>query len=213
MTVDMEDIYRKIPPEQIPWNIETPPDTLVRLVESGQVSSCRTVDFGCGAGNYAVWLAKQGFDVTGIDISPSAIALARKTSEKQGVSCTFIVADVLGDLPDVQGLFDFAFDWELLHHIFPEDRPRYLANVARLLAPGGKYLSVCFHEDDPQFGGSGKYRTTGIGTVLYFSSGEELRELFSPYFRILELRAVTITGKWGDHVANYGFMERKRYYY
>ena len=209
MTVEMEDIYREIPPDRIPWNIETPPDVLVKLVESGRVRPCRTIDFGCGAGNYAVWLAKQGFDVTGIDISPSAIDLARKNAVKQGVKCTFIVADVLGDLREVEGSFDFAFDWELLHHIYPEDRRRYVANVARLLKPGGKYLSVCFHENDSQFGGSGKYRTTGIGTVLYFSSEEELRELFSPYFNILELLAITVSGKWGDHIANYSFLERK----
>ncbi len=209
MTREMEDIYQNIPPDRIPWNIEEPPDALVRLVESGKLLPCRTIDFGCGAGNYAVWLARQGFEVTGIDISPSAIDLARKNAGRQGVGCTFIVADVLGDLREVEGPFDFGFDWELLHHIFPDDRPRYMANVARLLRPGGKYLSVCFHEDDPQFGGSGKYRTTPIGTVLYFSSEEELRYLYSPYFRILDLRAVTVSGKWGDHVANYGFMERK----
>ena len=208
MPVEMEDIYRKIPPEKIPWNIETPPDILVRLVRNRRLVPCRTIEFGCGAGNYAVWLAKQGFDVTGIDIAPSAIGLARKNALTQGVRCTFIVADVLGDLPEVKGPFDFAFDWELLHHIYPDDRPGYVANVARLLRPGGRYLSVCFHEDDPQFGGAGKYRTTQIGTVLYFSSEEELRELFSPYFTILELRAVTIRGKWGDHVANYAFMEK-----
>ena len=209
MTIDMEDIYQNIPPDRIPWNIEEPPGALVRLVERGQVFPCRTIDFGCGAGNYAVWLARQGFEVTGIDISPSAIDLARKNAARQGVACTFIVADVLKDLREVEGSFDFGFDWELLHHIFPDDRPRYMANVARLLRPGGKYLSVCFHEDDPQFDGSGKYRTTPIGTVLYFSSEEELRDLYSPYFRILDLRAVTVSGKWGDHVACYGFMERQ----
>jgi len=209
MAREMEDIYRTTHPEKIPWNIETPPEALVQLVRSGRVLPCRTVDFGCGAGNYAIWLATQNFEVVGIDISPSAIAIARKTAEQKGVSCTFIVADMLGDLREVRGPFEFAFDWELLHHIFPEDRSCYIANVARLLTPGAKYLSVCFHEDDPQFGGSGKYRTTGIGTVLYFSSVEELRELFSPQFRILELRAITISGKWGDHVANYGFMEKK----
>ncbi len=208
MTREMEDIYQNIPPDRIPWNIEEPPEALVRLVESGQLLPCRTIDFGCGAGNYALWLARQGFEVAGIDISPSAIDLARKNAAKQGVGCTFIVADVLGDLREVDGPFDFGFDWELLHHIFPDDRPRYMANVARLLRPGGKYLSVCFHDDDPQFGGSGKFRTTPIGTVLYFSSEEELRDIYRPYFRILDLRAITVSGKWGDHVANYGFMER-----
>jgi len=208
MPVEMEDIYRKIPPEKIPWNIETPPDILVRLVRNRRLVPCRTIEFGCGAGNYAVWLAQQGFDVTGIDISPSAIELAQENARSQGVQCTFLVADVLGDLPEVKGPFDFSFDWELLHHIYPDDRPRYVANVARLLRPGARYLSVCFHENDPQFGGSGKYRTTQIGTVLYFSSEEELRDLFCPHFTILALRAVPIRGKWGDHVANCAFMEK-----
>jgi SAM-dependent methyltransferase len=204
----MEDIYRKIPPEKIPWNIETPPDILVRLVRNRRLVPCRTIEFGCGAGNYAVWLAQQGFDVTGIDISPSAIELAQENARSQGVQCTFLVADVLGDLPEVKGPFDFSFDWELLHHIYPDDRPRYVANVARLLRPGARYLSICFHENDSQFGGSGKYRTTQIGTVLYFSSEEELRDLFCPHFTILALRAVPIRGKWGDHVANCAFMEK-----
>ena len=208
MPVEMEEIYRKIPPEKIPWNIETPPDILVRLVRNRRLVPCKTIEFGCGAGNYAVWLAKQGFDVTGIDISPSAIDLARENARRDGVRCTFVVADVLGDLPEVKGPFDFAFDWELLHHIYPEDRPRYVANVVRLLRPGARYLSVCFHDNDPQFGGSGKYRTTQIGTVLYFSSEEELRDLFAPSFTILALRAVTLRGKWGDHVANCAFMEK-----
>jgi 2-polyprenyl-3-methyl-5-hydroxy-6-metoxy-1,4-benzoquinol methylase len=96
MGVETEDIYRKIPLDKIPWNIETPPDALVRLVRNGRVLPCRTIEFGCGAGNYAVWLAKQGFAVTGIDISPSAIGLARENARKHNVSCTFIVADVLG---------------------------------------------------------------------------------------------------------------------
>ena len=204
----MEDIYRKIPPEKIPWNIETPPDILVRLVRNRRLVPCRTIELGCGAGNYAVWLAQQGFDVTGIDISPSAIELAQENARSQGVQCTFLVADVLGDLPEVKGPFDFSFDWELLHHIYPDDRPRYVANVARLLRPGARYLSICFHENDSQFGGSGKYRTTQIGTVLYFSSEEELRDLFCPHFTILALRAVPIRGKWGDHVANCAFMEK-----
>lgn len=208
MAVEMEDIYRKITLEKIPWNIETPPDILVQMVENKQVVPYRAIKLGCGAGNYSVWLAQQGFEVTGIDISPTAIGFARNNAMDKSVECTFIVADVLGDLKDVEGPFDFALDWELLHHIYPDDRPRYIASVSRLLRPGGRYLSLCFHDNDPQFSGTGKYRTTQIGTVLYFSSEEELRDLFSPYFTILELQAVTIRGKWGDHVANCAFMEK-----
>ncbi|MGA9098222.1 MAG: class I SAM-dependent methyltransferase, partial [Methanotrichaceae archaeon] len=185
---EIDKIYRNMNLEDIPWNIEEPPDALIELVKSGKVKPCKTIDLGCGAGNYAIYLASIGFDVTGVDISPTAIRLAKENAEKNGVKSNFLVADVLGKLDEVPGTFDFAYDWELLHHIFPEERKKYVENVHKILNPRGKYLSVCFNEKDPQFGGSGKYVETRIGTILYLSSEEELRDLFDPYFSIRELK-------------------------
>jgi len=207
--VEMDRIYRNMPLEKIPWNIETPPDALVELVDSGKVKPCKTIDLGCGAGNYAIYLASIGFEVTGVDISPTAIKIAKENAEKKGVKCNFLAADVLGDLDEVKETFDFAYDWELLHHIFPEKRKKYVENVHRILNSKGKYLSVCFSEKDPQFGGSGKYRETPLGTILYFSSEDELRDLFNPYFNIKELKTIEISGKFVPHLANYAFMEKK----
>jgi len=207
--IEMDRIYREWPLGKIPWNIETPPDALVELIENGKVKPCKTIDFGCGAGNYAIYLASIGFDVTGIDISPTAIEVARENAKKKEIKGNFLAADVLGDLEEVKETFDFAYDWELLHHIFPEKREKYVKNVYRLLNPGGKYFSVCFSEKDPQFGGSGKYRETRLGTVLYFSSEEELRDLFGPYFHVEELRTMGIRGRPTPHIVNYAFMEKK----
>lgn len=209
MPVDMDKIYRDVPLENIPWNIEKPPEALTELVESRKVEPCKTVDLGCGAGNYAIYLASKGFEVTGIDISPTAIGIAKENARKKGVKCKFIVADVLGDLHEIKETFDLAYDWELLHHIFPDEREKYVENVRRLLNPSGRYLSVCFNEKDPGFGGTGKYRKTRLGTVLYFSSLEELKGLFEPYFKIEEAKTVTILGKGVEHIANYVFMMRK----
>lgn len=208
-TGNIDGIYRRIPLEKIPWNIETPPDALVELVESGKVKPCRTIDLGCGAGNYAIYLAGLGFDVTGVDSSPTAIKFARKKAERVGVTCSFVVADLLGDLHELWGKFVFGYDYELLHHFIPEDRETYVKNVASLLSPGATYLSVCFSEEDPQFGGSGKVRETPIGTVLYFSSEQEIRELFSPYFAIQELRTIEVAGKYGPHRAIYALSYRR----
>jgi SAM-dependent methyltransferase len=206
---DIDRIYRTVPLDAIPWNVGTPPDALVALVESGSVRPCRTIDLGCGAGNYAIYLAGLGFDVTGVDSSKTVIGIAEKNAREKGVRCRFIVADLLGDLHEVTGTFDFAFDWELLHHIFPEDRQTYVRNVYKVLNPGATYLSVCFSEDDPQFGGTGKFRTTRIGTTLYFSSESELRELFSPYFVIRELKTIEVGGKYGPHRAIYALSKRR----
>ena len=207
--VEIDEIYKKMSLEEIPWNVETPPAALVELVKSGKVKRCKTIDLGCGAGNYAVYLASVGFDVTGVDISPTAVKMAKKNAKKKGAKCNFLVADALGDLEGIKETFDFAYDWELLHHIFPKKRKKYVENVHNILNPRGKYLSVCFSEKDPQFGGLGKYRKTRLDTTLYFSSEDELRDLFKPYFKIKELKTIEVSGKLAPHFAIYAFMEKK----
>ena len=216
LEMEQEDqLYRDVPLEELPWNIETPPKELVALVEGGSISPCKTIDLGCGAGNYALYLASKGFDVTGVDISPTVIHIAKDAAQKKGVACTFLVADVLGDLHEIEETFDFAYDWGVLHQFFPEQRNHYVENVYRILNPGGTYLSVCFSEKDPQFGGSGKYRDVRLaqssteGTVLYFSSEDELRALFDSRFTIIELKTIEVSSKFGSHLLNYAFMERK----
>ena len=69
----MERIYQDVPLDSIPWNLAEPPQLLVEAVRTGKIKPCKAVDLGCGAGNYAVWLAGKGFDITGIDISRQAI--------------------------------------------------------------------------------------------------------------------------------------------
>jgi SAM-dependent methyltransferase len=204
----MEKIYSSIPPEQIPWNIETPPDILSHLVETEKIKPCKVIDLGCGTGNYVIYLSTKGFDLTGVDISASAIDIAKKSAAEKGIKCNFITANILSDMTEIIELFDFAYDWEVLHHIFPEDREKYINNVYRLLKPGGQYLSVCFSEDSSQFGGKGKYRKTPLDTVLYFSSEDEMRALFKTYFGIEELKTVDIEGKFGFHKAIYAFLKK-----
>ncbi len=207
--MDIDKLYKQMPPEEIPWNIEVPPQALVDLIDSGVVRPCKAIDFGCGAGNYSIYLAGRGFDVTGVDASPTAIKIAEENAKKKGVHCHFVAADVLGELEEIQGEFDCAFDWELLHHIFPDQRTKYIRNVYMMLSSEGSYLSVSFSEKDPQFGGAGKYRKTRLGTLLYFSSETELKELFDPYFIIQELKTIQIAGKHLPHMAVYAFMKKK----
>ncbi len=205
----MEKIYRDIPLDRIPWNATTPPEILQRAIRENVPAGGRIIEFGCGAGNYAIWSAKNGYEVTAVDISKNAVEIARRTASNAGVKCRFLEADATRDLPGLYAVFDFAFDWELLHHIFPEDRDRYAGNVERLLKLEGMYLSVCFSEDDPQFGGVGKYRKTRLDTTLYFSSEKELGELFERYFDVRELRTVDIKSKDVVHRAVYALMRKK----
>ncbi len=203
-----DDIYKDMSLDEIPWNLETPPELLVELVNTGKVRPCKAIDLGCGAGNYVVYLAARGFDVTGVDFSPTAIKIAKENAKTKGVKCNFFVADVLDQLSDIDQTWDFAYGWGLLHHIFPDQRKKYVENVYRILNPKGKYLSLCFSEKDTGFEGSGKYRKTDIGSVIYFSSEDELRKLFETHFQIIDLRTVQISGRFESHIFNYVFMEK-----
>jgi len=207
--IEMDKIYKTLPLERIPWDIETPPKILVELIESGRIKPCKVIDLGCGSGNYAIYLATKGFDVTGVDISTAAIRIARKKAKEKKVKCNFFVLDVVEDLDKISKTFDFAYEWGLLHHIFPDKRKRYVKNVYKILNLGGKYLCMCFNEKDNYFSGSGKYRKTPLGTTVYLSSEDELKMLFSPYFNIIDLKVVELHGKFGLHIANYVFMEKK----
>lgn len=203
----MDKIYRDIPIEKIPWNYETPPESLIELVKNGKIQPCKAVDLGCGIGSYTLYFAEEGFNIIGLDISPSAISIARKKASEKGVHCRFLVKDLLSELEEFNETFNFAYDWEVMHHIFPDNRKRYIENVYKLLNPKAKYLSVSFSEIDPAFGGEGKYRETPLGTTLYFSSKKELKTLFNTYFRIIEIKTQKIRGKPKPHIVNYVLME------
>lgn len=205
----MDKIYSDVPLDQIPWNAPIPPKILQQAIETNVPEHGNIIDLGCGTGNYAIWFAKKGYEITGIDISKNAIEIAKRSALASRATCKFVVADVTRGLLDLHAKFDLAYDWELLHHIFPDYRDSYIKNITRLLKLKGKYLSVCFSEEDPQFGGVGKYRTTRLDTTLYFSSENELQELFGRYFCIEELKTIDVQGKDVVHKAIYAVMEQK----
>ena len=62
----IDQIYKNMSLDEIPWNLETPPAILVELVDSGKVQPCRAIDLGCGAGGYFVIPAAQKVGENGI---------------------------------------------------------------------------------------------------------------------------------------------------
>lgn len=98
-------------------------------------------DFGCGSGEMACRLGRMGYRVTGLDVSPELIELARHRAELDGVSdrVSFIVADGASDtLPKNE--FDAVLAMSVLHHLPLEPG---LDTLEGLLKPGGH---VAFQE-------------------------------------------------------------------
>lgn len=206
----LERIYNK--PGAV-WTNKNPPKELAELVETGKVKSCRAVDLGCGEGFYSIYMALKGFEVTGIDLSEKAISYARQNAAEAGVKIRFVNMDVT-DLQKINDGFDFVLEWALMHHIMPSHRQKYVEDVSRILNNGGKYLSVCFSEKSHNFSCAGdKYRDSGKrapGMQLYFSSLDELKELFAPHFKIIEARTIEMPSPSHEqpHTGNYLLMEK-----
>lgn len=101
------------------------------------------LEIGCGEGADAVWLAEQGWTVTAIDVSPTAVSRARAAAAERGLTdeqVRFAAVDAADDLPE--GSFDlvvssFLHSWE---HDFP--RLDILRRAADRVAPGGRLLAV-----------------------------------------------------------------------
>jgi SAM-dependent methyltransferase len=124
-------------PERLPWHRESPGQQLSAAVaELG--GRGRALDVGCGAGVFSVWLAEQGLEVTGIDLLPDAIAMARSLAERRGATVELVRADVLTYAPDRP--FDLVYDSGCLHSLIGGDMKAYRQQVMRWLAPGGLYV-------------------------------------------------------------------------
>jgi tocopherol O-methyltransferase len=104
--------------------------------------SSRVLDVGCGVGGFAIWAAKQfGCHVTGITIVPENIASAEQRAKRLGVSdrVTFKLMD-MADFRFEDESFDLITNQETL--CYAVNKPKYFADVHRLLKPGGRWQSV-----------------------------------------------------------------------
>ncbi len=122
------------------WDYANPSQELVAFVATvAPPAGAVALDIGCGAGREAIFLARCGFRAIGVDASERALAIARERAEEAGVSVEWRRGDVLA-LPLDDASVDIASDRGCFHHIAPEHRDRYAAEVARVLRPGARLL-------------------------------------------------------------------------
>jgi ubiquinone/menaquinone biosynthesis C-methylase UbiE len=119
---------------------------LRRLLDQASIKpNHRVLDVGCGTGTLAVLIKRKhpDVDVVGLDPDPKALARARTKARRAGVSLRF--EEGFGDaLPFADASFDRVFSSMMFHHLPHDVKRKMLAEVRRVLKPGGRLEFVDF---------------------------------------------------------------------
>jgi methyl halide transferase len=158
-----------------PWETGHRSTELERVIIEEKIGPCTAIDLGCGTGANAVWLAELGFDVTAIDISPTAIDRGRMKKASRGVRVRFLTGDVLDPPDDIGGPYGFFFDRGCYHIVRSVDLARFLKTLEHITAPGSLGLLLTGNSNEPR---------TGPPVV----SEEEIRTELGSLFEITRLR-------------------------
>ena len=165
-----ESVYRGMPG----WEIGRPQKEFINLEAADEIHGL-VLDAGCGTGENALYLVKQGYDVIGVDVASAAISKARKKAWARGLHGLFLVQDAL-DLQSLGLKFDTIIDSGLFHVFSDDARKKFVKTIDSVLRVGGSYLMICFSEHEPP--GWGPRRITQAEIKDAFRDGFKIN-----YFR------------------------------
>jgi SAM-dependent methyltransferase len=129
-----------------PWEGHPLPARLQELVEgAGSLSPGRALDIGCGTGDTSIYLAKHGWNVTGIDFVEKAVARARTKGQAAGVRVRFVRGNVTRlRASDIETSFGLLVDNGCFHGLDDHSRDAYLREVSGVAAPGARLVLMAF---------------------------------------------------------------------
>jgi len=121
----------------------------VQKLLSHDIRGKKVLDYCCGKGDLGVYLAMQGAEVSGIDVSEEAINIANYKAKLNQVHCDFQVMDA-EHLRFPDATFDYVIGLEALHHVIIY--PKVASELARVLQPRGRaYFAENWGGDNPLF--------------------------------------------------------------
>ncbi|MFE7746092.1 class I SAM-dependent methyltransferase [Nocardia sp. NPDC057455] len=187
--LDFDAIYRGTggpfgPGVKPPWSIGEPQPELAALIEQGRFHG-DVLDVGCGEAAISMYLAERGYPTVGLDLSPTAIELARAEAARRGLTnASFEVADITS-FTGYDGRFGTIVDSTLFHSIPAESRDGYQQSIVRAAAPDASYFALVFDRAAlPEVSQPGPSPVTA----------DELREVVSKYWTVDEIKPARIHG-------------------
>lgn len=128
------------------WDRTLPPPALVELIEGpSRLPPRRALDLGCGTGTETIYLARHGWDATGVDLVPRALAIARRRAARAGVSPRFLTGDTTRLRESGVGAdYDLLVDYGCYHTLPADRRDAYADGVSEAAARNATFLLLGF---------------------------------------------------------------------
>ncbi|MDH5482516.1 MAG: class I SAM-dependent methyltransferase [Candidatus Bathyarchaeota archaeon] len=178
------------------YSIEEPDDAVVNFAALLRKKSkeMRILDLGCGGGRHQIYMARQGFETHGIDISKTGLKLTKDRLEKQRLAGHMVKCD-MHFLPYVDFCFDAVVCFQTIYHQGLSGIQGTVSEVHRILRKEGlilvNFLSnrTYSYAIGAEVEGGTFVREEGAekGVLHHFSDKEEIEQLFKR-FKIVSLR-------------------------
>jgi tellurite methyltransferase len=149
--------------------IDAHPAVVALLPELKARGVRRVLDLGCGVGRHALLLADAGFEVDAFDGSETGLAVLGETAKARGLTLGLKHgnADVL---PYPDGAFDYVLSWNVIYHGTMGDVGGRIAEIWRVLKPGGLYQGTMLPTRHIDYG---RGRFVAPGTLVSDGPDEE----------------------------------------
>lgn len=178
----------------------TEPTSVARhLVEVFRAHGVRTIlDAGCGSGRDALFYAREGFEVTGAEISDNALRWARERAQANGLHLR-LLRDDLTDTQLPQASFDASVAIHLIHLQPAHVRSRMVNRLWHLTRDGGIIATANYSTSEVGFATWDPYpepntRVDPKGKLVHFFEAADLTALFPPHrFDLLTFEEVDLS--------------------
>ncbi len=183
----------------LPWDTDGHDKNLEEVIETYTIPPCPALELGAGTCSDAIWLVKQGFNVTAMDVSPTAVEIAKKKVSDAGVNIDIILADVLKDkIPN--GPFRLIFDRGCFHSLeMPEDKSRLVGIIHDHLEPDGYWFSIIGSTDGPK-------RDHGPPRMSLL----DIATLVEPLFKVIQIKTIQMDTNLPTPPRGWACLMRKR---
>ncbi|WCF07925.1 class I SAM-dependent methyltransferase [Paenibacillus thiaminolyticus] len=170
------------------FQLKFPNEMIIRFIKGnfkkGHPGQTKILDLGCGTGRHVIFLAQEGYDVTGIDFSRPGLDFTKHALAELGLQANLIEGSIT-QLPFPDNYFDGIVSFAVIYYFLSEDIDCIIQEIYRTLKPGGKAFIVVRSTADRRYGkgeNAGEHTfkmntnfTNEEGMTIHFFTVEEIR--------------------------------------